>query len=189
MKASAAAPTPALEGGRREGAEQERACCPLRQVVGAGSSAALLPGAAAEPRPASPCPLAVPSRLLRLPRPGRGVGTGSPRWGSRSARGEPGPRVSGSRVAEAGATAARGEPGAGHSPAPEGQGQGSAWTPGCGAKSRLLSSLHGKGWGGLRAPSAPTRVTLVSALPRLQRTAIGLLRPRRVALTRVRRTS
>lgn len=104
MKASAAAPTPALEGGRREGAEQERACCPLRLAVGAGSSAALLPGAAAEPRPASPCPLAVPSRLLRLQRPGRGVGTGSLRWGSRSARGaraagewEPGGRGRGDR--------------------------------------------------------------------------------------------
>lgn len=47
-------------GARRvEGAEQERACCPLRLALGAASSAALLPEAPAAPRPAPPCPLAV----------------------------------------------------------------------------------------------------------------------------------
>ena len=51
---NAAAPARALtESGR---AEQEGACCPLRLALGAAWSAALLPAAAAAPRPAPPRP-------------------------------------------------------------------------------------------------------------------------------------
>lgn len=134
----------------------------------------------------SPAPRRPPPRGPEqpgLPRPGKrrwrwetAVGSQEHARGARAAgEWEPGGRGRGDRRS--------GAPGAGHSPAPEGQGRGSAWTPGCGAKSRLLPSSHsGKGWGGLRAPSTPTRVSLVPALPRLQRTAIGLLRPRRAGL-------
>lgn len=70
------------EGGR---AELERACCPLQLALGAAWSAALLPEAAAAPRPAPPCPLAAPSSP-DCSVPGGGDGAGRPRAAGREKR-------------------------------------------------------------------------------------------------------
>ena len=64
------------EGGR---AEQERACCPLQLALLAAWSAALLPEAAAAPRPAPPCPLAVPGSPSCCDPRGGGGSAGKPR--------------------------------------------------------------------------------------------------------------
>lgn len=126
-----------MGGGR---GRAERGVLVLRRALGAASSSALLPGAAAALRPAPPCPLAV--RDCRSCRNrGRGGGAGSERRERRQgarAEGECEPRGRG------GSDRCSGAPRAGDSPAREGQGPRSARTRSWGAESRLPSSLAGK---------------------------------------------